>query len=67
MEGHFAQGTWDEKQAAWHINKKEIAAARLTLLELCREALDLWQLVLDRGGWIFAYWVPRHSTNRPTC
>ena len=94
-EGHYTQGTWSEEQQSWHINRKEIAAARLTLLELmedgdrvtvgidsttavafinkmggtrsltlCKEALSLWRLVLERRGWVTAYWLPREENEQ---
>ena len=36
-EGRYAQGIWDGAQAKWHINRKEIAGARLTLEELMED------------------------------
>ena len=84
------QGLWRTWQHPWHINLKEIEAARLSLQELmkegdvvqlymdsqvsvafvnrqggtcsrilCASALDLWQEVLNKKGWIMANWLPR--------
>ena len=84
------QGLWRMQQLPWHINLKEIEAARLSLKELmkegdmvrlymdsqavvafvnrqggtcsrilCASALDFWQEVLNKKGWIGAGWLPR--------
>ena len=93
--GQFVQGRWTEEQARWHVNLKELEAARLTLHKLmkegdhvslamdsmtavafvrrqggtrsrllCRSALELWRLVIARGGWVTASWVSRDSNTQ---
>ena len=44
--GQCVQGSWTEEQAQWHINLKELEAARLTLHTLMREG-DHVSLAMD--------------------
>lgn len=93
--GLHTQGRWTLKQERWHINKKELEAATMSLEELmiqgdtiklhmdsmtavafvnrqggtrsrllCSAAQDLWGLVLARGGWVQAHWVPREDNDQ---
>ena len=46
MRGQQVQGLWTTRQLPWHINLKELEAARLSLHELMREG-DMVQLYMD--------------------
>ena len=90
--GQFCQGVWLEKERGWHINLKELVAAKRSVMNmmkegdtilmnldnrtatafinrmggtrsksLCRTALELWEIVLGRHGWIKANWLPREE------
>ena len=90
--GQFCQGNWLGQEKVWHINQKELVAAKRSVINmmeegdtilmnldsrtaaafinrmggtrsrsLCKTALDLWRIVLDRQGWIKANWLPREE------
>ena len=90
--GQFCQGAWIGKELSWHINLKELVAAKRSIefmmqdgdtitmnldnrtaaafinrmggtrsRKLCGAALELWNVVLRRNGWIKANWLPREE------
>ena len=93
--GGFCQGVWTLKEMEWHINRKELVAAKLSIASmmkpgdsvlinldsrtaaafinrmggtrsksLCKEALELWDLVLANHGWVKANWLPRDQNQQ---
>ena len=50
----------DSTAAVAFVNKQGGTRSRL----LCSSALKLWHMVLARGGWIQAHWVPREANEQ---
>ena len=50
----------DSMTAVAFVNRQGGTRSRL----LCSAAQDLWDLVLRRGGWIQAHWVPREENDQ---
>ena len=57
LHGDYVHLRMDSKTAVAFINRQGGTRSR----PLCCLVLELWGLVLSRGGWIRASWVPRDS------
>ena len=56
-EGDYVHLSMDSRTAVAFVNRQGGTRSRL----LCALALELWDFVLSRGGWIRASWVPRDT------
>ena len=57
QQGDYVHLSLDNMTAVSFVNRQGGTRSR----PLCLAAMDLWQTVLSRGGWVRATWVPRED------
>ena len=59
-DGDVVNLQMDSQVAVVFVNKMGGTRSRI----ICTAAIELWKLVLLRGGWVTAYWVPREDNEQ---